>query len=125
MFKCPALPLPLVQIPGPQALPNVKFRPPKKDCCQLPGGCPGGMLKVRIDRCMISYHFLEYARKQQLTSRNIKVQHLRVTVTYLQSYISLARQEREIYRNFLNMKTRSVPLRYLVVKRCAQGRSQS
>ena len=53
LFKCPALPLPLVQIPDPQALPKVKFPTPEKGLLSIARWLPvGKMLKVRVDRCI-------------------------------------------------------------------------
>ena len=42
LFKCPALPLPLVQIRDPRALPNVKFPAPGKGLLSIARGLPGG-----------------------------------------------------------------------------------
>ena len=39
--QMPGLVLPLVQIPGPQALPNVKFSTPGKGLLSIAGGLPG------------------------------------------------------------------------------------
>ena len=48
-LKCPALPLPLVQIPDPRALPNVQCPTPGKRLLPI----AEGMLKFRIDRYII------------------------------------------------------------------------